>query len=220
MRTEEPKKSYYAVIPATVRYNPNLKPAEKLLYGEITALCSQEGFCWASNDYFSRLYDVAEPTVSRWIANLKACGYIRAEHHASNLRKLFVVDSPVGRVAEAVAPPATKPVREVKPPTEYPEAIDTPEVRATWAEFLKHRSEAKIKSTSTWERNALKDLSQLSQGNPALAVKIIRQSIVKGWRGLFPVKETNNVATSGNRGYNGFDAKKYPTLQHESRTAS
>lgn len=38
-KTEETnKKSYYAVIPATVRYSPALKANEKLLYGEVTAL--------------------------------------------------------------------------------------------------------------------------------------------------------------------------------------
>ena len=35
---EDNKINYYAIIPATVRYNQKLKAAEKLLYGEITAL--------------------------------------------------------------------------------------------------------------------------------------------------------------------------------------
>ena len=33
--------NYYAIIPATIRYDNNLKPAEKLLYGEITALANR-----------------------------------------------------------------------------------------------------------------------------------------------------------------------------------
>ena len=34
--------NYYAIIPANVRYDINLKPNEKLLYGEITALSNQK----------------------------------------------------------------------------------------------------------------------------------------------------------------------------------
>lgn len=47
-------RSYYAIIPANIRYDTRLKANSKLLYGEITALCNEKGFCWASNDYFSQ----------------------------------------------------------------------------------------------------------------------------------------------------------------------
>lgn len=73
------KKSYYAVIPATVRYDNNVVPSAKLLYGEITALCNEKGYCWATNDYFSKLYSVSKRTVSTWIKSLCNAGYISAE---------------------------------------------------------------------------------------------------------------------------------------------
>lgn len=60
---------YYAIIPATVRYS-DLIPNAKLLYGEITALCNKEGYCYASNSYFADLYGVDIKQVSRWIGNL------------------------------------------------------------------------------------------------------------------------------------------------------
>lgn len=68
--------SYYAVIIATVRYDNRLSDSEKLLYGEITALSQINGTCWASNEYFARLYDVSISTISRRISNLKKYGYI------------------------------------------------------------------------------------------------------------------------------------------------
>lgn len=68
--------SYYAIIPAEVRYDKELKPNEKLLYGEIAALTSKTGVCWASNSYFAELYDVDECTISRWIKQLKDKNYI------------------------------------------------------------------------------------------------------------------------------------------------
>ena len=70
------KPSYYAIIPANVRYNNEIKPNAKLLYGEITCLSNNEGFCWAMNQYFADLYEVDKKTISRWIGRLKKFGYI------------------------------------------------------------------------------------------------------------------------------------------------
>jgi SOS-response transcriptional repressor LexA len=74
MNDEKP--NYYAVIPATVRYDKELKPNEKLLYGEISALAQKEGYCWASNTYFAELYDTSPISISRYINHLKEKGYI------------------------------------------------------------------------------------------------------------------------------------------------
>lgn len=68
--------TYYAIIPADVRYDERLRPNEKLLYGEITALSSKNGDCWASNDYFAELYNVTIASVSSWISRLQKFGYI------------------------------------------------------------------------------------------------------------------------------------------------
>lgn len=68
--------NYYAIIPAEVRYNENLAPNEKLLYGEITALCNKTGQCFATNNYFAELYNVEIETISRWIKHLINNGFI------------------------------------------------------------------------------------------------------------------------------------------------
>ena len=54
------EKCYYEIIPANVRYDENLIPNAKFLYGEIIALCNAKGYCWPTNDYFSRLYSVSK----------------------------------------------------------------------------------------------------------------------------------------------------------------
>lgn len=71
------KKSYYAIIPANVRYDKDLTDGAKLLYGEITALCNEKGFCWASDTYFMDLYKVSRSTVQRWFSQLENKGYIK-----------------------------------------------------------------------------------------------------------------------------------------------
>ena len=79
IRIAEPKKSYCAIIPAEVRYDEELPPNAKLLYGEITSLCNEKGYCWATNQYFADLYKVSKITVSRWISTLNKKGYISVE---------------------------------------------------------------------------------------------------------------------------------------------
>ena len=73
------KPNYYAVIPAEVRYSKNLTPNAKLLYAEITALSQKDGSCWASNKYFSNLYNVSTVTISRWISSLVENNFINRE---------------------------------------------------------------------------------------------------------------------------------------------
>ena len=74
---EEQQKAYYAIIPANVRYDKDLVPNAKLLYGEITALCNEKGYCWASNQYFAELYNVSDRTIKNWISQLVDKGYIQ-----------------------------------------------------------------------------------------------------------------------------------------------
>ena len=75
----EIKEGYYAVIPATVRYDKRIPANAKLLYGEITALCNQSGLCWAKNTYFANLYEVNNRTIQGWINSLLNAGYIRRD---------------------------------------------------------------------------------------------------------------------------------------------
>lgn len=71
--------SYYAVIPADVRYDDQIPPNAKLLYGEISALIGKDGFCYASNAYFMKLFGFSDPTISRLISQLEKAGYIQRE---------------------------------------------------------------------------------------------------------------------------------------------
>ena len=73
------QRSYYAVIPADVRYDQDLQPNAKLLYGEITALCNDKGYCWASNKYFADLYGVSNRCVINWINSLIDKKYVYKE---------------------------------------------------------------------------------------------------------------------------------------------
>ena len=100
---EDQQKAYYAIIPAEVRYDKDLPPNAKLLYGEITALCNDKGYCWATNQYFADLYKVSKITVSRWISTLNRKGYISIDtlyrEGTKELigRHIYIVNTPINK---------------------------------------------------------------------------------------------------------------------------
>lgn len=114
----ENQKSYYAIIPANVRYDKRIRPNAKLLYGEITALCNEKGVCWASNSYFADLYSVSKTSISKWIKNLVDCGYVTIQleykKHSKEIanRYLRIVKEPTGEkvtpLEQKFNPPTTK----------------------------------------------------------------------------------------------------------------
>lgn len=68
---------YFSVMPSSVRYDDSLCPNEKILFSEISSLCNTNGYCFAKNEYFAKLYKVHKNTISKWISHLKNKGYIR-----------------------------------------------------------------------------------------------------------------------------------------------
>ena len=70
---------YYGILPASIRYDKNLKPMEKIMYSELTALSNKNGYCNATNSYFAELYEVGKNTVSLWINDLEKAGYIKTK---------------------------------------------------------------------------------------------------------------------------------------------
>lgn len=124
---ENDKPGYWAVIPAGVRYDPELPPSAKLLYAEISSLTDAAGYCFASNAYFERLYDLSERTIIRLLRILERRGWIRTEENTGGkaTRKIYAGVNPA---AGAAADPLTKmsvppdknvstPLTKMSPPT-------------------------------------------------------------------------------------------------------
>lgn len=110
-------KGYYAIIPASVRYDKSLTPNAKLLYGEITALCNDKGYCWAGNDYFAALYDVSKTSVSKWISALRDCGYINIQlEYAEGTKQ--ILHRYIRLIKDPIEEKLNTPLRKVKDPIE------------------------------------------------------------------------------------------------------
>jgi len=91
------KPNYYAVVPAEVRYDADLTEFEKLLYAEIIALTDKTGYCWASNNYFAKLFEKTPSHISRSISNLNQLGYVCVivDSDKGNTRRIEIGGRPI-----------------------------------------------------------------------------------------------------------------------------
>lgn len=87
---EQNKPNYYAIIPANVRYDKELSANAKLLYGEITSLCNDKGYCWATNQYFANLYEVSDRTIQNLIKQLADKNFIHIQIINNSKRLIYI----------------------------------------------------------------------------------------------------------------------------------
>ena len=92
------KKSFYAIIPAFVRYDKELSSTSKLIYAEITALCNEKGYCWATNNYFSELFSISIRQVQNVLKQLCDKNYIKIIIEKGTNRKIFILDYPTHEI--------------------------------------------------------------------------------------------------------------------------
>lgn len=210
------KKAYYAIIPANIRYDDRLKPNAKLLYGEITALCNEKGYCWAGNQYFADLYNVSKKTVSKWITDLNRCGYITVgieyEENSKVIKYRYITlgSIPIREKAATYTPKSGEGIRQKAADNNtlinntsnntnikkkksdidilIDDYTDNEDLRETLEEFLKMRKSIKKPMTNKAMELLLKKLNKMTCKNDE-KVAILNQSIFNSWQGIFPLKE-------------------------------
>ena len=93
-------RSLYSIIPASVRDDKALRPNAKLLYGELSALCQSEGYCWAKNAYLAAIFELSPKTIEGLLKQLCDGGHIRreveldADTNAVISRKIWIIGPP------------------------------------------------------------------------------------------------------------------------------
>jgi len=73
---QEPYLPYVAVIPYRVQCDDNLPDSVKLYFGQLTALCQNGGYCWATDAWLSKMKKVPIGTIKEWNRKLEQAGYI------------------------------------------------------------------------------------------------------------------------------------------------
>ena len=89
---------YFTKVHNAVRGDKRLDGNAKILLGVIQPLCTKEGYCWASNPHFAKMFNVSVDTITRWLQQLQKCGYIRMVHDQpcknGTERHIFMAEAP------------------------------------------------------------------------------------------------------------------------------
>ncbi len=214
------ERSYYAIIPANVRYDKNLKDKAKLLYGEITALCNEQGYCWATNTYFAELYGIAKETVSRLIKNLADQKYINIQLEYKDkqiIRRKIYLGSviPIDEKINTYCPKGQGPIDDKikdnntlnntinnKKETELDKTInyytDNKDLKETIKDFLKMRKSIKKPMTGKALTLLLNKLDKMSDKDNS-KIEILNQSILHSWQTVYKLKDAESPETNNNK---------------------
>lgn len=209
----EEKPNYYAIIPADVRYDKDLKAIEKLLYGEITTLTYQTGECWASNNYFAKLYNIYPTTISKYINHLKDKGYIQIRMNyvgnSKEIEKRIICiaqtdntscsnkqggysQTSKGGIAQTSKENNTRinntSINNKKENIKRKKYFDDEELNDLFYEFLDLRVKLKAKNT---ERAITLLINELKKWNDNVKKQMINNSIMNSWKSVYPIKNQN-----------------------------
>ena len=183
--------SYYAILTADVRYSKMLKPNEKLLFAEITALTNMNGQCFATNKYFAGLYDVSVETVSRWVSHLEKLGFIKRtikyKEGSKQIDKRFI--SLATPIDEKVKGNSTSINNLSFIENFYPNEISLQAVRDSYGDVSLHVLKIALQEFKDAALNREKPFKDIQSG--------FRNYVRKGWLSSFSTKPQTHAQMRG-----------------------
>ena len=234
------KPNYFGILPANVRYDKNLKPMEKILYTEISSLTNKDGYCYATNSYFSKLYEVHKNTVGTWINNLEKQGYIKTvliyKKGTKEIieRRIYInqkIDTPINENVDTYQQKDLEPINEKidTPINENIEENNTSinnkinniylykgeEFQKAFSDFKIMRVDKKEPLSKPAEDLILMKLYRLAGDNEQLAIEILNKSTINSWKDIFPLDKKQGGNNNGNNGRNGKTKNRKPNYDLE-----
>jgi DNA-binding MarR family transcriptional regulator len=93
--------SYYTIIPAPVRYDQELSYFEIVLFSELVAMSTVQGYAFVSNSYLATLYNKDITTITRALKTLSSRKHINIEidQVKGNERRIYIITPPIGKNA-------------------------------------------------------------------------------------------------------------------------
>ena len=208
-------KSYYAIIPANVRYDKDLPANAKLLYGEITALCNEKGYCWATNDYFANLYGVSKTSISKWVSALVKKGYISNDliykegTKQIDERYLRIVNEPIKQKLNTPIENKLKDNITLSNNTinnknnnsaTAPMYFSNENLNTLFTEFLEMRK--KLKAVNS-ERAINMLINKLNKYDDITKIKMLENSILNSWKDVYQLKGTASTKNANTGEFDG-----------------
>ena len=81
----------YLKLPDFVLSNSNIWATSKILYGYISLLCYQNGFCYATNSFLGKTLRVTPRTITRLIRELKDAKLITISYTDDHVGRIYLV---------------------------------------------------------------------------------------------------------------------------------
>jgi uncharacterized phage protein (TIGR02220 family) len=208
---KESTSNFYIVIPATVIYDMNLSANAKIMYGLISGLTNEKGYCWASNKYFAEKMGVSKTAVSLWIKNLKEAGYITVEFEYKDeskeveMRKIWIVKNELATIPtinnESVE--SQKSVKKEKYKDEIKEIID----------YLNSKAGSRYRYTSEGNNKYIR--ARLNEGYTINDFKTVIDKMVINWTGTEYEQYLRPSTLFGNKFENYLNIKIKQSAQNQ-----
>ncbi|MBP2014700.1 helix-turn-helix domain-containing protein [Anaerococcus degeneri] len=81
--------AYYTILPAEIRLDKRLSAFEKILYSDILALANKKGYCYATNQYFAKTYQMSISSISHAISKLVEFDFIKRIYEYKDNTKMI-----------------------------------------------------------------------------------------------------------------------------------
>lgn len=206
----------FAMVPLAALGDRRLGLRDLRVLGVLYGYANTDGVCWPSRAAIAEATGLPVTRVSEVTARLVRLGWLRKSHEGRTVYRVSrtaevtesvtvtdsvtgyrksdckITDSEMLGVTDSVTQEYTSEQTSNRPTTRAQRArvdLEPPDwiSRERWAEFLEHRRAIKAPMTDVAQKRALAVLAQYRmQGHDPNAV--LEQSIVNGWRGLFPLK--------------------------------
>lgn len=217
---ENQKRDFKGIwIPKDIWIDSRLNALEKIILVEIDSLDCADAGCWASNKYLADFCQCSERAVSRAISKLIELNYIvsasfdgrnrrlksmikmqvSVDNFASQHRQFGEADEPIClpiNIDNNITNISNKKNKKKGFDLIISEYTSNEKLKTALIDFIEFRKAIKAPLTDKALTLSLNKLDKLANSDDDLKISIINQSIERGWRGLFEVKETVKPASS------------------------
>lgn len=200
----EQRVSYYIVIPAPIYDDETLKDSAKLLYGLISSLINEKGYCFASNEYLAKKRKTTPENISRLLKELEKKEYIIIIYLRDGAivknRKIYInprltemltaIDQNVKRTVNQNVKESNKAINCIsnsKENIKRKKYFEDANLNDIFIEFLELRKKLKVVNS----KRAIKSLmTKLSKYDDDTKKKMLEKSIISSWKDVYELKET------------------------------